>query len=343
MKLSVVILNWNGKEMLRKFLPGVIANSVSEDVEVVVADNGSTDGSVEMLEREFTQTPLVILDRNYGFAEGYNMALKDNPAEYFLLLNSDVEIRDKNWLTPLIGFMDTHPDVAACQPKIMALKQENCFEYAGAAGGFIDRYGFPFCRGRVLATVEQDNGQYDDIKDVFWATGAALMVRAKDFRYVGGFDRRFFAHMEEIDLCWRLRDAGLRIVCIPQSKVYHLGGASLNQGNPRKTFLNFRNNLMMLYKNLPDEELKKVMGARKWFDCLAALKFLLSFDRKNYKAVKMARKEFKAMIPDLREDRKNNARRRTVTSIPEIAPFSLIFQYYFHRRKRFSQLDNFTD
>ncbi len=342
MKLSVVILNWNGKEMLRKYLPGVIANSVSDDVEVVVADNGSTDGSVEMLEREFPQTPLVILDRNYGFAEGYNMALKDNPADYFLLLNSDVEIRDKNWLTPLIEYMDVHPDVAACQPKIMALNQEGYFEYAGAAGGFIDRYGFPFCRGRVLATVEQDQGQYDDIRDVFWATGAALFIRAKDFRYVGGFDRRFFAHMEEIDLCWRIRDAGLQIVCIPQSKVWHLGGASLNQGNPRKTFLNFRNNLMMLYKNLPEQELKKVMRARRWFDFIAALKFILAFDWQNYKAVRKARKEFKEMIPDLKEDRDNNARRRTVTRIHEIAPFSIILQYYFHRKKRFSQLNNFT-
>lgn len=338
MKVSIVILNWNGKDMLRAYLPDVIAHSNMPGVEVVVADNGSTDGSVEMLERNFPETPLVILEKNYGFAEGYNMALRENDAEYFLLLNSDVEIMDDNWLLPLLDFMDNHPDVAACQPKILSLKDKRLFEYAGAAGGFIDKYGFPFCRGRIFDSVETDRGQYNDTIDVFWASGAALMVRAKDFWAVGGLDSRFFAHMEEIDLCWRLRDAGLRVVCVPESKVYHLGGASLNQGNPRKTFLNFRNNLIMLYKNLPDEELDKVMKARKWFDRLAAFQFLLKFDRANYKAVINARKEFKTMIPDLKDDRRKNAQRRKAANIKERVGFSIVSKFYIRRIRKFSQL-----
>ena len=338
MKVSVVILNWNGKDMLRAYLPDVIAHTNMPDVEVVVADNGSTDGSVEMLERDFPDTPLVILEENYGFAEGYNMALRENNAEYFLLLNSDVEIMDDNWLKPMIEFMDNNPDVAACQPKIMSLKNKNLFEYAGAAGGFIDKYGFPFCRGRIFDVVETDKGQYDEVMDVFWASGAAMMVRAKDFWAVGGLDPRFFAHMEEIDLCWRLRDAGLRVVCLPQSKVYHLGGASLNQGNPRKTFLNFRNNLIMLYKNLPDNELNKVMKSRAWFDRLAALQFLLKFDKQNYRAVIKARKEFKKMVPDLQEDRARNAERRKAGQIKERVDFSIVSKFYIKGKRKFSQL-----
>lgn len=338
MKVSVVILNWNGKDMLKTYLPDVIRCSNLPDVEVVVADNGSTDGSVDMLEKEFPDTPLVILDKNYGFAEGYNMALRENSAEYFLLLNSDVQIIDEDWLRPMIQFMDANPTVAACQPKILSLKNHALFEYAGAAGGFIDKFGFPFCRGRIFDTVEEDKGQYNQPLDVFWASGAALMVRAKDFWAVGGLDPRFFAHMEEIDLCWRLRDAGLRIVCVPQSRVYHLGGASLNQGNPRKTFLNFRNNLIMLYKNLPDDELGKIMRARAWFDRLAALKFLLRFDKANYKAVMRARREFKQMIPDLKEDRIRNQERRVASQIKERTGFSIVASYYIKRKRVFSQL-----
>ena len=338
MKVSVVILNWNGKEMLKAYLPDVIAHTNMPDVEVVVADNGSTDGSVEMLERVFPQTPLVILEKNFGFAEGYNMALRDNNAEYFLLLNSDVEIMDDNWLQPMIDYMDGHPDVAACQPKIMSLKNKNNFEYAGAAGGFIDKYGFPFCRGRIFDVVEPDKGQYDDTMEVFWASGAALMVRAKDFWAVGGLDARFFAHMEEIDLCWRFRNAGLKVVCVSQSKVFHLGGASLNQGNPRKTFLNFRNNLIMLYKNLSDEDLNKVMKARKWFDRLAAIQFLLKFDIANYKAIVNARKEFKKMIPDLQENRAKNAERRKITHVKEIVNYSIVKKFYINHVRKFSQL-----
>lgn len=265
MKISVVILNWNGASMLRKYLPSVIRCSEGSDAEIVVADNASTDDSLSVLQ-DFKTVRTIVLDRNYGFAEGYNLALKQIDSEYFLLLNSDVEIRQTGWLRPLLDYMDSHPDCAACQPKLMALREPGMFEYAGAAGGFLDRYGYPFCRGRILSTVEKDEGQYDTTADLLWATGAALMVRRLDYWNAGGLDGRFFAHMEEIDLCWRLRSMGRRIVCVPESKAYHLGGATLNQGNPRKTYLNYRNNLLMLYKNLPEKDLRHVMSVRTFLD-----------------------------------------------------------------------------
>ena len=277
MKVSVVILNWNGCDMLRTFLPSVVRCSKSGQVEVCVADNGSTDASVEMLREEFPCVRIIVLDQNHGFADGYNLALQQVEAEYVVLLNSDVEVTE-HWLEPMISYLDAHPEVAACQPKIRSQRQKEYFEYAGAAGGFIDKYGYPFCRGRVMEVVEKDEGQYDTILPVFWATGAALFIRLADYREAGGLDGRFFAHMEEIDLCWRLRSRGRKIVCIPQSTVYHVGGATLKKENPRKTFLNFRNNLVMLYKNLPDEELNKVMRIRACLDYVAAFTFLLKGD-----------------------------------------------------------------
>lgn len=341
MKLAIVILNWNGKDMLREYLPTVIENSRMEGVKVIVADNGSTDGSADMMEKEFPSTPMIILDKNYGFAEGYNQALRDLDAEYYLLLNSDVEIRDNDWLRPMLDYMDAHPDVAACQPKLRSLRQPEMFEYAGASGGYLDRYGYPFCRGRLMSCVERDEGQYDSVADVFWATGAALMVRSKDFWAVGGLDGRFFAHMEEIDLCWRLRSAGLRIVCVPQSVAYHLGGASLNQGHPRKTFLNFRNNLVMLYKNLPDEELAKVMRVRVVLDVVAAFSFLAKGERGNFSAVFKARKAFRQMRAELNDDREKIRQRRQLATVPEQAGYSLLWQFYVKRKKIFSQLPEF--
>ena len=254
-KTAVVILNWNGEAMLRQFLPSVIACSCLEGTEIYVADNASTDASCEVVEKEFPSVRLIRLDKNYGFADGYNYALQKIDAEYAVLLNSDVEVTE-GWLQPMVDYLDTHPETVACQPKIRAYRHRNLFEYAGASGGFIDRYGYPFCRGRVFESVEEDKGQYDEVIPVFWATGAALMIRLDVYRNVGGLDGRFFAHMEEIDLCWRLRSRGYQLVCIPSSTVYHVGGATLKKENPRKTFLNFRNNLLMLYKNLPEEELK---------------------------------------------------------------------------------------
>ena len=272
-QVAVVILNYNGSQMLRRFLPSVLANS--PESEVIVADNASTDDSVAVMRNEFPSVPLLLLDKNYGFAEGYNRALQQVDAEYYLLLNSDVEVAE-GWLAPLLEYMNVHEDVAACQPKLLSQKEKHLFEYAGAAGGFLDRYGYPFCRGRIFDAVESDEGQYDTITDLFWATGAALMVRSADYWSAGGLDGTFFAHMEEIDLCWRLRSRGRRVVCVPSGVAYHVGGATLSKSNPRKTFLNFRNNLLMLYKNLPANELRGVMFVRAMLDYVAATKFLLS-------------------------------------------------------------------
>lgn len=221
MKLAIVILNWNGSEMMRRYLPTVIRHS-SHQARIIVADNASSDGSLSMLKEDFPEVETIPLSKNYGFAEGYNRALKQVDSEYYLLLNSDVEVTE-GWLTPLLAYMEHNPDTAACQPKLLSVANRNKFEYAGAAGGFIDRYGYPFCRGRIFDVVEEDHGQYDSIADVMWATGACLMIRSKDYWDAGALDGRFFAHNEEIDLCWRLRLMNRRIVCIPSSKVYHVG------------------------------------------------------------------------------------------------------------------------
>ena len=225
-KVAIVILNWNGAKMLRRFLPSVLTGSKGEGVEIYVEDNASTDESCEVVGKEFPTVHLIRLDQNYGFAEGYNKALECVEAEYVMLLNSDVEVSE-DWLKPLTEYMDAHPEVVACQPKILSWREKNQFEYAGAAGGFIDKYGYPFCRGRIFEEVEEDHGQYDSVIPVFWATGAALMIRLDVYREVGGLDGRFFAHMEEIDLCWRLHSRGYQIVCLPESIVYHVGGATL--------------------------------------------------------------------------------------------------------------------
>lgn len=337
-KIAVVILNWNGRDMMRRFLPSVVKNSQPEGC-VIVADNGSTDGSLQMLTEEFPEVLQLPLPKNYGFAEGYNQALKQIDAPYYLLLNSDVEVPE-HWLTPLLAYMEAHPETAACQPKLLSQKDKTMFEYAGGAGGFIDAYGYPFCRGRIFTDVEQDQGQYDTIRPLLWATGAALMVRREDWQTSGGLDGRFFAHMEEIDLCWRLRARGRGIVCVPESKAFHVGGGTLDAGNPRKTFLNFRNNLLMLYKNLPEDELNRVMRTRKALDWVAALKFLLTGDVKNFKAVIKARKEFARMRPDFEKDRKHNLQ-LSVNGGKHIEgriDRSILWLYY-SGNKKFSQLD----
>lgn len=334
--IAIVILNWNGVDLMRRFLPSVVTNS-SDRAEVIVADNGSTDDSCEMLGREFPTVRLIRLPENYGFAEGYNRALAQVDAPYFLLLNSDVEV-PAGWLEPLLDYMEAHPEVAACQPKMLSYAERDRFEYAGAAGGYLDRYGYPFCRGRVFDTVERDEGQYDDVAPVLWASGAALMVRRQDWVSAGGLDGRFFAHMEEIDFCWRLRSRGRSIVCVPASRVYHVGGASLAQGNPRKTFLNFRNNLLMLYKNLPVRELRPVLRVRRWLDYVAAAKFLLTGDAANARAVFRARREFKRLLPDFRPQREENLRRATTDVLPERVGYSLLVAYYLKGKKLYSRL-----
>ena len=336
-KTAVVILNWNGEAMLRQFLPSVIACSRLEGTEIYVADNASTDASCEVVEKEFPSVHLIRLDKNYGFADGYNYALQKIDAEYAVLLNSDVEVTE-GWLQPMVDYLDTHPETVACQPKIRAYRHRNLFEYAGASGGFIDRYGYPFCRGRIFENVEEDKGQYDEVIPVFWATGAALMIRLDVYRNVGGLDGRFFAHMEEIDLCWRLRSRGYELVCLPQSVVYHVGGATLKKENPRKTFLNFHNNLLMLYKNLPAEELVSVMRTRTCLDYLAALFFLLKGDVSNFRAVLQARKEFLRLRPEFVSDRQENLDKTVLADIPERFKFSILWQSKLLGRKKYADL-----
>ncbi len=254
MKTAIVILNWNGKEYLKRFLPGLVdsigaGTGTSADNRVIIADNASTDGSMEWLRENFPEIRTIVFDRNYGYAGGYNKALKQIDAQYYLLINSDIEVSD-GWLAPLEEYIDTHPLCGACAPKLHSWKDREMFEYAGAAGGYIDRYGYPFCRGRVLDWTEKDFGQYDEPADVLWASGACLMVRAELFHRIGGFDNRFFAHQEEIDLCWRIQLEGYLVTVIPDSTVYHVGGGTLPKGSPWKLELNYRNNLLMLSNNL---------------------------------------------------------------------------------------------
>ena len=336
-KVAIVILNWNGQKMLAKYLPNVIEYS-RQDAEIWVADNSSSDGSMHLLETQFPQVKTIVLEQNFGFAEGYNRALKQIDAAYYVLLNSDVEV-SHHWLTPLIEFMDSHQQVAACQPKLLAEYDKDSFEYAGACGGFLDKYGYPFCRGRIFDTVERDNGQYDYQQEILWATGACMMIRSKDYWTAGGLDGRFFAHNEEIDLCWRLRLMGRKIYCIPESEVYHVGGGTLPKSNPMKTYLNFRNNLTMLYKNLSDTELTHVMRMRRFLDYLAAFETLVL--RRNwgdFKAIFKARRAFKVWKHEFDEDRRKIQASRVKEEIPQVYNLSIIWQYYAKGKKLFSQL-----
>lgn len=332
-KLAIVILNWNGAKMLQQYLPNVLQYS-RDEATVYVADNASTDISLELLYTRFREECRVIeLDKNWGFAEGYNKALQKIDAEYYLLLNSDIEVTH-HWLTPLIELMDSHPEVAACQPKLLSIFDRDRFEYAGASGGYLDRYGYPFCRGRIFDTVERDEGQYDNRQDVLWATGAALMIRAKDYWEAGGLDARFFAHNEEIDLCWRLRIRGRRVCCVPDSYVYHVGGGTLPKSNPMKTFLNFRNNLTMLWKNLPADERKKVMRMRWWLDYLAAFQtLLLNGNVKDFRAIFRARRAFRAARKDVSEDDRQRL------PFVDIKKYAILWHYYVHGRRTYSEIE----
>ena len=311
MKTAVVILNWNGRKFLEDFLPSVCRDSVSDDSEVVVADNGSTDDSLAFLSSNYPQVKQLPFDKNYGFAEGYNKALAMVDADYVLLLNSDVETTP-GYLQAMTDYLDAHPDVAGCQPKVRSFHNRQFFEHAGASGGFIDKWAYPFCRGRIFGEVEQDNGQYDTVTDVFWATGAALMVRREVFLNNGGLDPAFFAHQEEIDLCWRLRARGFRLACVPQSVVYHVGGGTLAVNNPRK-----------------------VMLVRVFMDYLAAFVFLAKLDWPNFQAVVKARWQFWQMRPSMRDARRQNLRLAKSGTVPEVYPHSLVWQSYVHGMKKF--------
>ena len=330
--ISVVILNWNGSAMLQRFLPSVIR--YSEEAEIIVADNGSTDHSIDILREKFPSVRILPFRENYGFAEGYNRAIQQIETPYVLLLNDDVEVTP-HWLQPLLAFMNHHPEVAACQPKILSETQREVFEYAGACGGFIDHLGYPYCRGRIFNHVEKDRGQYDQVCPIFWATGAALLVRTDVFRKEGGLDKRFFAHMEEIDFCWRLRSRNYGIYCIPQSTVYHVGGGTLPKSHPRKTFLNFRNNLLMLYKNLPEERLNSTLRIRYFLDLVAALKMLLSGQVKESMAIVKALRTFFKIRHDFDREREENLQKQQLKDIPEMRNESLLVAFYLKKKKKF--------
>lgn len=316
MDLAVVILNWNGKKMMQEYLPSVVRSTAAfgggdsgDSAFVVVADNGSTDGSLEWLAAEYPQVETVELDRNYGFTGGYNRALKEIEADYYVLLNSDIETPD-GWLDPMFEFLEDTPEAGICQPKILSIADRTAFEYAGAAGGFIDRYGYPFCRGRILDRIEKDHGQYDEPMEVFWATGACMMIRSSLYHHLGGLDEAFFAHMEEIDLCWRAKLLGYQVWCIPQSKIYHVGGGTLPNNSPRKLYLNYRNNLLLLYKNLPEKIRSSRIRTRKCLDAASAAIYLLTGRWASFRAVCRAHRDYgrmkKGLDPSPFDDEANN-------------------------------------
>lgn len=336
-KTAIVILNWNGEEFLKKFLPSLINNTTETDTEVIIADNHSTDNSIEFLNKNYPNLKQILFDENYGFTGGYNRALEQINAEYFVLLNSDIEVSE-NWLKPLINVLDSDSTIAACQPKIKSFDKKNDFEYAGASGGFIDKYGYPFCRGRIIDTTETDTGQYDDIQDIFWATGACMVIRAELYNKVGGLDNDFFAHMEEIDLCWRLKNQGYRIVCNPKSTVYHVGGGTLPNNSPFKLYLNFRNNLFLLYKNLPKGSLFKILIARMILDGISAFAFLLKFSFSSFSAVFKAHLHFYKSLKKLKKKRAELASKTNTTNHEELYTQSIVFDYYVRNKKLFQNL-----
>ena len=339
MEIAIVILNWNGAEMMRKYLPNVVKHSVNATV--FVADNASTDDSLSVLANEFPTVRTIVLEKNWGFADGYNKALEQIDAEYYLLLNSDVRV-EEGWLDAMLNYMRKNNDVAACQPKLLSDLSPALFEDAGACGGFIDRYGYPYCRGRILEELEEDHGQYNTVMELLWASGACLLIRSTDYWKAGGLDGRFFAHNEEIDLCWRLNIMGRRVVCIPQSKVYHLGGGTLPKGNPQKTYLNFRNNLTMLYKNLPDNQLQRIMFVRWCLDYLAAFQTLiLKRDIGGFKAIFRARHDFQKWKKDFANDRKKIQGCRQTTNDVGRSSFSLLWQYYIKGIRKYSLLPKY--
>lgn len=334
-KVAIAILNWNGVGFLEQFLPSVM--HFADDAEIVVIDNASTDNSLDFLTRNYGTVRIVALDKNYGFAEGYNRGLRQVQSDYYILLNSDIEVT-KHWWQPLVKLLETNAEIAAVQPKIRSFCDKKMFEYAGACGGYLDKYGYPFCRGRILDSLEADNGQYDDLQEVFWASGAAMAVKADVFHEMQGFDGNFFAHMEEIDLCWRMQSAGYKICCEPKSVVYHVGGGTLPNESPFKLYLNFRNNLWMLYKNLPKSHLTRVLSVRLLLDGLAACKYLLSGNLRAVKSVWNAHMAFYSHLPRLRKQRKLlfNNRKQEVKRYRR----SILWQYFVAQRTVFSELPN---
>lgn len=330
-QVAVVILNYNGKKFLEKFLPGVIQHSKGH--QVVVADNGSTDDSLHFLYNYFPDVLVISIGKNEGFCEGYNIALQQVEAKYYVLLNSDVEVSN-GWIEPVLELMDGNPNIGACQPKIRSYYERQNFEYAGAAGGWLDKWGYPFCRGRIFDVVEQDRGQYNDISEIFWATGACMFVRSDVYHQLGGLDKDFFAHMEEIDLCWRMKNTGYQVYYCGMSEVYHVGGGTLPKSNSRKTYLNFRNGLALLYKNLPSHRWARVLLIRLLLDGVAAFRFLLSGQVANFTAVLKAHFAFYFSIPALHKKRANVPR----NSHKGIYMDSIVIAHFIRGVKTFPEL-----
>jgi len=335
-KVAVVILNWNGEDFLKKFLPNIVNNTAIDGVDVIVADNGSTDGSISFLKENFPLVRTIKLDKNYGFASGYNLALKQIEAEYYVLLNSDIDV-PHGWLNPLIQFMDSTSNAAACMPKILDYNNPTQFEYAGAAGGFIDFLGYPFCRGRILSNIEEDKGQYDKPLEILWASGACLFIRSNVYWAAGGLDDDFFAHMEEIDLCWRIKNLGYSNWCIPNSKVYHVGGGTLPNNNPRKLYYNYRNSLFMLVKNLPRKKIFLTLFVRLILDGLSAGAYLLKGKIGFFKAVVMAHTSFWRSIGTLRKKRKSIKKSNPKDSA-QILKKSILIEFFLNKKKTYSEL-----
>ena len=334
-KTAIVILNWNGKKLLEKFLP-ILINNTPINSEVWIIDNYSTDGSVDFLNKQFPEIQLVCLDKNYGFTGGYNRGLDSINAEYYLLLNSDIEVTE-DWLNPLIEEMDNNPETGICGPKLLDYNKRDFFEYAGASGGLIDKYGYPFCRGRIFESIEMDKGQYNDNLSCLWISGAALMIRAELFKKVGGFDDDFFAHMEEIDLCWRIQNLGYRILCVPNSFVYHVGGATLSKHNSRKTYYNFRNNLSLLLKNLPRKQLFRVLFIRIFLDKIASFRMLMQGNFNHFFALIKAYIHFMASIRKILKKRRKLIRKNT-KELDGFYQKSIVFRHYLKGIKKYSDL-----
>ncbi len=335
-KTAVVILNWNGEKFLKQFLPELIKYTKSPENEIIIADNGSNDNSVKFLKNNYPEIRLILFEKNYGFTGGYNRALSQINAEYFVLLNSDVEITE-NWIEPIISLMDEDDSIAAAMPKIKSFEKQSCFEYAGASGGYIDKFGYPFCRGRIIGTLEEDSGQYNRITDIFWASGAAMFIRADLYKKAGGLDNDFFAHMEEIDLCWRLKNMGYRIVINPKSIVYHVGGGTLPNNSPRKIYFNYRNNLFLLLKNLPANKIIPIIFSRLILDGFSCIIYLVTFKFGFFFAVIKAHFSFCFNIKKtLKKRNKKIVRNR---KHKEIFNKSIVIIYFLKKIKTFNKLD----
>lgn len=341
MKLAIVILNYNGKELLQKFLPSLI--EFSGNNEIIVADNSSTDDSIAFLRSSYPTLRIILMNENTGYAGGYNNALKQVEADVYCLINSDIEVT-ANWINPVIETMLNDDKIGACQPKILSYNNKAFFEHAGAAGGFIDMLGYPFCRGRIINTVEPDDGQYNDVSKIFWATGACLFVRAQLFHQLNGFDKDFFAHMEEIDLCWRIQKSGYTVNYIPKSVVYHVGGATLSKSNPRKTYFNFRNNILMLHKNLSFFSMLLVMFIRHFLDLIAALKFFAEGHRNDSKMIFKAYVWFYGNISSRIKLRRQTRKGFAKSKVTGVLYKSLVISYYLLGRSKFSHFksDSFS-